>query len=245
MERRGRSVGAALALAGMVLAGCGGDDDAGDDDEGADDGSTPEVDEEIVLEDDFSDASSGFTVSQNDTGSLGYTDGAYLIDALGAGTFKISDTDLDGDAFVGSASVLGDVRLEADVAKASEDDTAVMGLVCRLVTGAVPGYYAALFDADGYWQIRRFSGSGQVLAESSAGTTVRGLGADGGDRLRLDCVDGQEGATIAMYLNDDLIASAVDPSPLPAGSAGMAAGPRGASVRGAARFDDLRVTILR
>ena len=238
MARRGRAVGAALALAGLVLAGCGGDDDTS-----GDDGSAPEVEEDIVLEDDFSDPASGFTVSQNDTGSLRYADGEYLIDALGAGTFKVSDTDLDGEAFVASASELGDVRLEADLAKASEDDTVVMGLVCRLVT-EVPGYYAALFDDDGYWQIRRFSGAVEVLAESTAGTTVRGLGAGDGDRLRLDCVDGPSGATIAMYLNGELIASVVDPSPLPAGSAGMAAGPRGASARGAARFDDLRVTVL-
>ena len=228
---------AALVSAGLVVGGCG--DDATSDAED----SEPEIEEEVVLEDDFSDPTSGFTVSQNDTGSLGYDDGEYLIDALGAGTFKISDTDLDGEAFVGSASRLGDVRVEADVAKASVEDTVVMGLVCRLST-EVPGYYAALFDDDGSWQIRRFSGAVEILAESTTATLVRGLGPAGGDRLRLDCVDGPEGATIAMYLNGDLIEGAVDPAPLPAGRAGMAAGPRQASARGAARFDDLRVTAL-
>ena len=232
-------MGGALLLVGLVLAGCGGDDDAEDDEDAA----SAVTEEEVVLEDDFADSASGFTVSQNDTGSLGYADGAYLIDALGAGTFKVSDTDLDGEAFLGGVSSLGDVRLEVDVAKAADEGPAMMGLVCRLVTN-VPGYYAALFDADGYWQIRRFSGTVAVLAESTPETMVRDVGDEGGDRLRLDCVDGPQGATVSMHLNGDLIAEAIDPSPLAAGSAGMAAGPRGASIRGAARFDDLRVTTL-
>ena len=233
---------AALAVVASVLAACGGDDDeAASDDEG--ELVTPELDEEVVLEDDFSDPASGFTVSQNDTGSLGYADGGYVIDALGAGTFKVSDTDLDGEAFLGGVSSLGDVRLEVDVVKAADEGPALMGLVCRLVTD-VPGYYAALFDDDGYWQIRRFGGTVEVLAESTPETMLRDVGDEGGDRLRLDCVDGPQGATVAMYLDGDLVGEAVDPSPLPAGSAGMAAGPRGASIRGAARFDDLRVATL-
>jgi hypothetical protein len=221
-----------LALA-LVLGACGGDDD---DDAG---GGT-----DLVLEDHFTDADSGFTVSETDTGSLAYVDGAYVIESFGANSLKVSDTDLDGEAFVASLRSLGDVRIEVDVAKVDEDGPALMGVLCRLSVDS-PSYYAALFDADGYWRIAKFAGTTTVLAEADEKTMVEGLGDGDADRLRFDCVDGPGGTALGLILDGEPVAAVVDPSPLPPGRAAMAAGTRGAGNHAKASFDDLRITTLR
>ena len=226
---------ARVALAAALLVGaCGGDDDDAADDSGA----------RVVLEDDFSDAASGFTVSESDTGSLAYDDGAYVIEAFGAGSLKVSDTDLDGEAFVASLRELGDVRIEVDVAKADDDGPAVMGVLCRLDT-TTASYYAALFDSDGWWGIvRRTGATSTVLAEADEHTRIDGLEGEDAHRLRLDCVDGPGGAALGLMVDGDPVAASVDPAPLPAGRAAMAAGTRDQSIHARARFDDLRITTL-
>jgi hypothetical protein len=231
MARLARSARVALAAA-MALAACGGDDD----DAGGDR-------QEVVLEDDFSDAASGFTVSESDTGSLAYDDGAYVIEAIGADSLKVSDTDLDGEAFVEGLQALGDVRIEVDITKAAKDGPSVMGVLCRLDTDSLR-YYAAVFDTNGWWRIARYAGTTTVLAEASQRTEVDGLEVDEAHRLRLDCVDGPGGAAVALMLDGEPVAAVVDPTPLPAGRAAMAAGTRGASTHARVRFDDLEITTL-
>jgi hypothetical protein len=237
MARRARAGSVAVALLALVAA-CGDDDgdDAGADDEAAE--------AEVILEDDFSDPQSGFTTSQGETGSLAYVDEAYVIDSLGLNSLKVSDTDLDGEAFVESLGDLGDVRIEVDVAKAADEGTAILGVLCRLRVDP-PAYYGAFFDTDGYWRITRFAaGTTAVLAEADATTLVTGLGGEDGDRLRFDCVDDDLGATLTLSLDGEEVGSALDPTPLAAGRAAMAAGTRGDGARGAARFDDLVITTL-
>jgi hypothetical protein len=228
-----RVAGAArVALAAVLLLGaCGGDDDEGD-------AGGPRV----VLEDDFSDSASGFTVSESDTGSLAYDDGAYVIEAYGPNSLKVSDTDLDGEAFVAGLRELGDVRIEVDIAKASDDGPSLFGVLWRLSTDS-PAYYAALFDTDGYWRLVRFAGTTTVLAEAGERTKVEGLEGDA-HRLRLDCVDRPGGTAVGLMLDGEPVAASVDPSPLPAGRAAMAAGTRDDSTHVLARFDDLEITAL-
>lgn len=225
----------------LLAAACGGGDDDGEDGAPA----APEgAEEEVVLEDDFSDPGSGFTTSESETGSLAYVDGAYVIDAHGANSLKVSDTDLDGEAFVESLSELGDVRIEVAVARAADEGPAVFGVLCRLRVDD-PAYYGAFFDDDGYWRITRFAaGTTTVLAEADASTLATGLGGEAGDRLRFECIDREGGTSLTMLLDDEAVAAVRDPSPLPAGRAAMAAGPRGASTRAVARFDDLTITTL-
>ncbi|HJR25320.1 MAG TPA: hypothetical protein VJ804_07590, partial [Acidimicrobiales bacterium] len=184
----------ALVALALVLAACGGDDDV----EGGGD---------VLLEDDFSDDDSGFTVSEGGTGSLAYDGGGYVIESLGPNGLKVSDTDLDGEAFVESLASLGDVRVEVDVAKLADDGPALMGVLCRLRTEP-PSYYAGFVDSDGYWRLVRFGGTTTVLAEGDQRTRVEGLDDDDAHRLRLDCVDGPGGAALGLMVDGAPVAAA-------------------------------------
>jgi hypothetical protein len=227
-----RKTVALLAALGLV-AGC------GDDDSGGNGGDGPEV----VLEDDFSDPESGFTISENETGFLAYVDGAYVIESLGVDSLKVSDTDLDGEAFLGGLPNLEDVRIEADVEKVHPGEPVVMGLMCRLDTQPAV-YYSGTFDDDGSWQITRFEGGPAVLLASTPETQVAGLAEPGSDRLGFECVDGVEGTTLTLTINGTEVGTVTDPDPLPSGRAAMVAGPRAGGTRGTVRFDDLVVTSL-
>ncbi len=229
-----RRWGAAALLLAVALAACGDDGPA----------SAPRLQGEVVLEDDFEDAASGFAVGWSGTGTVAYGGGKYVVEAVGPGSLKVSDTNLAGPAFQQELVELGDVSVEVDVEKVYEKDEVEMGLMCRLQPSA-PAYYSAVFDLDGSWQLTRFDGRTHPLAESTKDTEVEGLDEVSEHRLRLDCLDGPDGTELAMYLDGKEVASVIDDDPLPAGRVAMAAGPRLGGTRGTARFDDLRVTAVR
>lgn len=101
----------------------------------------------VLLQDDFSDPSTGWEIGSYDTGSVGYEAGKYRVDSLG-----------NGDTMWGIASRdFEDVVIEvsAEQVAAPPNDNNDYGVMCR-VQGNSDGYFL-LISGDGFYTILKRS----------------------------------------------------------------------------------------
>lgn len=167
-------------------------------------------DMQVVLEDDFSEAASGWNVVETDTQAIQYQDGQLRVFA-----------DNDSSAYVFRVAYLAgdyaDVRIEVDVRQASGDPAASQALVCRYQDGE--HYVFADADFEGNLRIGRFLAGEQEVVQDFEG--FAGLQA-GTNHLRLDCI----GSLVEFYVNGELAASAEISQPA-SGGVGLYAGGSG------------------
>jgi hypothetical protein len=161
----------------------------------------------IVLSDDFPGPGSGWVTAEEDNFEMTYSDGGYrlFVNIFNADIFSVRGQSND------------DVRIEVDVAKRSGPEDGYYGVICRFIDGG--NYYSLVIEGNGEYHIYRKSG-GQTTDLGEPGVEA-GYQSDEFHRLRGECV----GDTLTLFLDDNLLISAVDDS-IESGSIGLLAGTR-------------------
>ena len=173
----------------------------------------PAADLPVLLEDDFSDAQSGW--APQDYGPEAFSenrDGAWFMHVDSLGLWNSSDE--FGKEELAS---LSDVRIEFTARPAEGNEEARYGGVCRASTEANEAYGAAV-GTDGSVEIRKAADPSQPLTYSA--DAAKGLLSPEGDRFRMECA-GDDIVYIALYVNDELVADALDDDPYAPAGAGM------------------------
>ena len=133
-------------------------------------------------------------------GSLRYSDGRYLIELQSAPTYGAVSTAIP------EIASLGDVRVEADVSLGA--NPVVFGLSCRALDVATN--YEFLISSDGAIVIGiRHAGEFERLAAERITTFQQSGG--GSYHVAAECIDGDEGVDLILYLNNDRVAEGNDP----------------------------------
>ncbi len=177
----------------------------------------------ILYSDDFSDAGSGWDREQYDGGSTDYLDGQY----------QILVTESEADYWANPGLNYGNVRVETLATKAGGPDDNDFGVICRYQD--VGNFYYFVISSDGY---------AGILKVNDRETTALGTGRlEPSDAIRqgsatnliaAECI----GATLSLYVNDELVAQ-VEDTDFSRGDIGLIAGTfdtPGADIR----FDDFR-----
>lgn len=237
---------AVLVLVAAVLAS--GGDGRGDGDDNRTEGtggSTPPA-EQVLLEDGFSDRSSGFTITESEELLTGYGSGWFSIKINPPGAFGLVDSELEGASYRADLVELTDVAVEVTASRPAE--VAVnYGLVCRYGGAAGPRYMGAI-DATGNWGIYRYDSSTDFapIAEGFAASGVAGPGEQ--QRIRFECSGGSDGGPVELRLLVDgrLRGQGRDErgDVLGAGRIGMVAYVTDATSPAEVQFDDLKVIAL-
>jgi hypothetical protein len=163
---------------------------------GGDDSSTiSESGGDVLFSDDFSSSSSGWEVGSYETGTVGYGNGAYVVTANGLGDtmWGVANRSFDNIA----------INVEARQIRAPSNDNNDYGVVCRLQPNG-NGYFF-LISGDGFYAILRADDDDFVpLIDWDTSNTIR-QGNSTND-LHVIC----DGASLSLYVNGDIVASATD-----------------------------------
>jgi hypothetical protein len=164
----------------------------------------PSTDVEIVLSDDFDDASGGWYVDSSEEVIRGIADGELSI--------EVARVDYSGWSDLEDFS-LPDVIVEVDARKASGPDLNAFGVLCRYQDS--DNFYALEIGSDATYAIYRIAGGDYTaLVEwTSSDAIATGSGAN---RLRAECV----GDKLRLFANDVLLAEVADDA-LDAGSVAL------------------------
>lgn len=163
---------------------------------------------DILFEDDFEDAASGWNRVAAVSGESDYADGMYRI--------LVNDTNLDIWARPGLTYT--DAIIEVDAIKVGGERNNRFGIVCRVV--GPTNFYTLLISSDGFYGIGKVKGdqfslidmkSFQPAASIRQGSAI--------NHLRADCI----GDTFTLYVNGQKIAEAKD-SEYTYGDVGLLAG---------------------
>ncbi len=197
------------------------------------------ADGEVLLEESFGDEAHGWFIDTVSDGEFATVGEAYEITVERPGRTLVSDSRLGDEAADPQLETLTDVSTEVTVVRAAAP-YGVFGLTCR--QGADGGaHYQGVIDTSGYWAIAAVGDSDDrtILAEGDAPEAV--TFGDGPNRIRLDCVDADEGAELTLFVNGNAVGAVTDPDPLPAGAVGLLVG---SAEQGGVigRFDDLVIT---
>jgi len=163
----------------------------------------------LVYADDFS-KDSGWVTEDNDSWSMGYTNGGYSINV------KISNAPI----WSVRNQEYSDVRLEVDAVQISGPENGYYGLVCRHLSG--DNYYALVIGKDSYFGIGLVE-NGDKIRWLQEGIAPAGLFTpdEGATRIRADCV----GNTLSLYANGQKLAEVLDDT-FDAGDTGLLAATR-------------------
>lgn len=186
---------------------------------------TPATARDILFEDNFEDAASGWNRVAAASGESDYADGMYRI--------LVNDTNLDIWARPGLTYT--DTIIEVDAIKVGGERNNRFGIVCRVV--GPTNFYALMVSSDGFYGIGKVKGDQFSLigmkAFQPADAILQGSAIN---HLRADCV----GDILTLYVNDQKIAEAKD-SEYTYGDVGLIAGSYetpGVDIR----FDNFMVT---
>jgi hypothetical protein len=148
-----------------------------------------------LFEDDFSDPSSGWEVGDYSDGSLGYSDGGYLV------TATLEDTYIWGVA----NQFFSDIVIEVDATELSApaNDNNAYGVMCRVQPNGKDGY-ALRISGDGYYAIHLISDGFEALVDWTASDAIRQGNAT--NHLRAVC----DGSSLVLFVNGELVAEASD-----------------------------------
>jgi uncharacterized RDD family membrane protein YckC len=142
---------------------------------------------ELLLQDDFSDSTSGWDTGVREEGEFGYVEGAYRIFAKQAGRQVWSD--------IGGPRVQG-LRLEVEVAQLAGASGDLVGARCYTDVDSDVGYLLGIAPAERGYTVFAFQGDDFRLLESSgeAADAVRPLREE--NQLRVECVASPDGPTV-------------------------------------------------
>ncbi len=164
----------------------------------------------VILQDDFSNSSSGWDVVSQDQGSTGYQDGGYRI--------FVNDVNYSVWANPNQGSYT-DVHSEVDAHKIGGVDDNEYGIICRHADPS--NYYAGVITSDGYFGFwRRVNGGDlEMIGGGNMQTSDAINQSDGTNHIRLDCV----GSTLTLYANGQELGSVTDDT-ISSGDVGLYAG---------------------
>jgi flagellar basal body rod protein FlgG len=156
---------------------------------------TVEAQGNVLLEDDFSDPSSGWQAEQYTDGSVGYQDGYYYVTSTQEG--KI----VEGTANRSFSDV--DVEVDATQFSAPSNNNNAYGVECRLQSNR--DGYSLLISGDGYYSIQKYSGGSFTRLVDWTGSDVINQG-NATNQLRVVC----DGSYLALYCNGELLGETND-----------------------------------
>ena len=180
---------------------------------------------EVLLEDNFSDTSSGWEVGDYEGGRVGYDGGGYQVESIG-----------DGNVMWGTAGQSFDdvvIEVSATQLSAPTNDNNGYGVACRLQQES-DGYYL-LVSGDGFYSIfKSVSDEWTNLVDWTESDAINQGNAS--NSIRATC----DGVTLTLEVNGELVATATD-TQFTSGDIGMAAVSYEAEST-LVQFDDIRVT---
>lgn len=159
----------------------------------------PGFDPELVqFEDDFSNPNSGWRTFQDSDGSADYSNGGFRIKVTGASYLLWSNP---------NQSLQNDITIHVDATKTGGPDDNAFGVICRYQGS--DNFYYLFITSDGYAGISMYKNNEMVVLTGNSliysDAIKQGVATN---RIRADC----EGSTLALYANDQQIASARDSS---------------------------------
>jgi hypothetical protein len=175
---------AVLSLLAVLVAGCGGSEDEAATTT-ASPATTVELREgEILLQDDFSDSTSGWGTEEREEGEAGYVEGAYRIFAEQARRQVWSD--------LGGPTVQG-LRMDFEATQLAGTSGDLVGARCYTDRDTNVGYALGVAPADQGYAVGAFRGDEYRLLESSgeAVDAIRPLEEE--NQLRVECVTSPDG----------------------------------------------------
>lgn len=170
-----------------------------------------------VYETDFADPTSAATEWEFPDGATEETGDGYSL-ALTRGALQVT---LDGVRNLWLNPDTGrlpkDQYVEATIGTFAGDESELGGVVCRGSLDDDLGY-AFLLGFDGYYTIADFSGKGARKLVNKGGDTTGAVGPVGPNVVRGECTSiGGGRVRLTMYVNGEIVASKVDPSPAKVG----------------------------
>jgi hypothetical protein len=180
---------------------------------------------EVLLEDDFSDTSSGWEQGDYEGGRVGYGGGGYQVESIGDGNVMWGIAGRDFEDVV--------IEVSATQLSAPTNDNNGYGVACRLQQES-DGYYL-LVSGDGYYTIiKSVSDEWTNLVDWTESDAINQGNAS--NSIRATC----DGDTLTLEVNGELVATATD-TQFTSGDIGMAAVSYEATST-QVQFDDIRVT---
>jgi hypothetical protein len=203
---------AALAVAALLTSGCGGHSDTSSDGNSA---GSSSGNPDTFVEDDFSDAASGWAKDDDDSVQLAYTDGGYrvLMKAPGPRDARLEFGSDEAPVGVQAVSVEADATERAGpYTTRGTDEFEFHGVACwgaSAESDRLELAYKFVLTPEGHYGILKDQ-SDQLLILAEGDGDFGGYGAT--RRIRGECVAGGDGATsLALYVDDKRIAKASDP----------------------------------
>jgi hypothetical protein len=194
---------AVLSLLVVLLAGCGGSEDEATT-ATAERTTTADLREgRIVVQDTFSDPTSGWDSRVFEDGEIGYTDGTYRIFVKDENLSFASDAELAGS--------LDALRLEVEATQLAGTSGDVVGARCYTDFSSDIGYIVGIAPAQRGYIVAAFRGDDYTLLESSGEATdaVRPLREE--NQLRVECVASPDGPTVlTLAVNGQTLVRAED-----------------------------------
>jgi len=166
----------------------------------------------VIYQDDFSDPSSGFDVFNEARAHGVYQNGTYAMGVSG-GFLVTADTNTSTQEL----STLTDVRVRA-TGQLTISNKGLYGVVCRAIDPS--HYYYFLVQSDGTYYIGR--ASPQRAHNFATGFSPAINLGKASNTVTAECVDGPQGVTLRMFVNDVAVNTAIDSkSPIPSGATGF------------------------
>jgi hypothetical protein len=194
---------AVLSLPAVLLAGCGGPEDETATATAAPTTTADLRDGRIVVQDTFSDPTSGWDSRVFEDGELGYTDGTYRIFVKDERSFFVSEAELAGS--------FDALRLEVEATQLAGTSGDVVGARCYTDFSSDIGYIVGIAPAQRGYIVAAFRGDDYTLLESSGEATdaVRPLREE--NQLRVECVASPDGPTVlTLAVNGQTLVRAED-----------------------------------
>ena len=166
--------------------------------------------QQILFQDDFSNTSSGWDRTHNDSYSTDYENGGYRINVVPSSYAVLANP---------YQSFQNDVRIEVDTTKIGGPDDNAFGVICRYQD--VDNYYYFYISSDGYVGIGVDKAGTNTIISSSDGNMTSDSNINQGaatNHLRADCI----GNTLTLFVNGTQVATATD-STFTGGDVGLVA----------------------
>lgn len=156
---------------------------------------TPELPDNVLFQDDFSDTSSGWDQISTDDGSTDYENGYYRI-------FVSTDS---MDIWANPGLNFTDVVVEVDATKAGGSDDNDFGVICRYQN--IENFYFFITSSDGYFVIGKVVDGEQLLIEAEQMNPSDAINQGAStNHIQADCI----GSRLVLHVNGTEIAKVQD-----------------------------------
>jgi hypothetical protein len=154
--------------------------------------------QQILFQDDFSNANSGWDRSKFDSSSSDYANGGYRINVVPPHTILYAEP---------HQSFQNDVRIEVDASKSGGPDDNAFGVICRYQD--LDNYYYFYISSDGHVGIYISKAGTKTILSSSDGNMTSTSSINQGaatNHLRVDCI----GNALTLFVNGTQVATVTD-----------------------------------